>query len=188
MIIGNRGRYRQLNIGAEKATSEILLFLHADTIIPKEALLYIWYFLQNPKVVGGCFKKHWDWNKKQKISKFIKLLNFLWQGFGNWSVQFLKLFPGDNAIFIRKSIFEQLNGYSPMWICEDFDLSKRLRNYGKRAIKYISFPVLTSTRRFEKYGFIRTIRLWFWIYLLWRMGMTQVGLWHYYKRFLSFKN
>jgi rSAM/selenodomain-associated transferase 2 len=187
VIIGTRGRFRQLNIGAKEAISEILLFLHADTIIPKEGLLSIIYFLQSPKIVGGCFKKHWDWNKEQINPKLIKFFNFFWQGFGNWSVNLLKIFPGDNAIFIKKKIFEQMNGYSPMWICEDFDLSKRLKNYGKKVIKYIPFPVSTSTRRFEKSGFIRTIWLWCWIYLLWRIGMTQTGLWHQYKCFLNLK-
>jgi hypothetical protein len=103
-------------------------------------------------------------------------MNYWWQGLGNWLVRLLRTFPGDNAIFVRKRVFEELKGFSYLWICEDFDFIRRLKRYGRKKIRYIGSTVLTSTRRFERYGFFNTIFSWFFIYWLWRLGMPQNSL------------
>ncbi len=176
VIIGPKGRYLQLNSGAKQAKGDILLFLHADTLLPVGAILRILYRLKNPLVIGGGFKKYWNWNTNIKISSFIKFASFWWQGLGNWLVRLLRTFPGDNAIFVRKSIYEELEGFRPLWICEDFDFSRRLKKYGMKRFIYIRSAVLTSTRRYEKYGFFYIILVWFWIYWMWRLGMPQKHL------------
>jgi glycosyltransferase involved in cell wall biosynthesis len=178
------GRYKQLNKGSEIANGDILLFLHADTILPKGAILLIIDRLRNPNVVGGGFKKYWNWNPKVERSPILKFIFYWWQGLGNWLVRLLRTFPGDNAIFIRKSIYEKLNGYRPLWICEDFDFSRRLKKYGKKRFIYIRSAVFTSTRRFVKYGFFHTIMTWFQIYWLWRLGMSQKRLKTKFKNYL----
>ena len=58
VIIGPKGRYLQLNRGAKQASGDILLFLHADTILPKGAIIRIIYRLKNPNIIGGGFKKN----------------------------------------------------------------------------------------------------------------------------------
>jgi len=171
VIIGQPSRYQQLNEGAKIAKGDILFFLHADTILPENAFINLIHKMKNPSKIGGGFKKNWNWNPNIKRTKFLKLMNYLWEGMGNWLVRLLKLFPGDNAIFVRKSIFDELNGYKPLWICEDFDFSYRLKKYGKRKVICIPSAVLTSTRRFEKHGFFKIVFLWFFIYWLWRLGM-----------------
>jgi len=176
VLKGPRGRYLQLNAGAKQANGDILLFLHADTILPKDAIIRIFYRSGDAKVIGGGFKKDWNWNPKVKRSSFLKFVNYWWQGLGNWLVRLLRTFPGDNAIFVRKSIYKEINGFRPLWICEDFDFSRRLKKYGKRRFIYIPSPVLTSTRRYEKHGFFYTNFIWFWIYWLWRLGMSQERL------------
>ncbi len=175
-IIGPKGRPHQLNKGAKNANGEILLFLHADTLLPEGAILQIFNRLQDPNIIGGGFKKYWNWNPKIKRSSFLKFTCFWWQGLGNWLVRLLRTFPGDNALFVRKKIYEALNGYRPLWICEDFDFSHRLKKYGKKRFIYIRSAVLTSTRRYEKSGFYYINLIWFWIYWLWRLGMSQKRL------------
>ena len=176
VVIGSAGRYKQLNAGAKRSKGDVLLFLHADTLLPKGAIIRILYRLRNSDAVGGSFKKYWNWNPKVKRTSFLKFMSFIWQGFGNWLVRLLKSFPGDNAIFVRKEIFNNLNGFRPLWICEDFDYIRRLKKYGKKKVIYIRAAVLTSTRRFERYGFFRLNYMWFWIYWFWRLGMSQERL------------
>jgi rSAM/selenodomain-associated transferase 2 len=183
VIVGTRGRYKQLNEGANASKGDILLFLHADTLLPKGGLLKIYYEMRSSRIVGGGFEKQWSWNPNLKFSKFLQVMNFLWTGFDNWSVRLLKTFPGDNAIFVRKSIYKKLNGFSPLWICEGLDFAKRLRRYKKKNIICIRPAVLTSTRRFEKYGFFKTIFSWFFIYIMWRLGMNQKRLKSFFNKY-----
>ena len=173
LIIGPKGRYLQLNTGAKQAIGDILLFLHADTILPEGAIIRIIYRLKNLNIIGGGFKKDWNWNPMIKRSSFLKFAAFCWQGLGNWLVRLLRTFPGDNAIFVRKSIYEEHKGFRPLWICEDFDFCHRLKKYNKDRFIYIHSAVLTSTRRYEKYGFFYVNFFWFWIYWFWRLGMSQ---------------
>ena len=176
VVIGPKGRFRQLNGGAEQAKGEVLLFLHADTILPEGAIVRILYRLEDPNTIGGGFKKHWNWNPILKRSSFLKFASFWWQGLGNWLVLLLRTFPGDNAIFVRKSIYEEVKGFRSLWICEDFDFSRRLKKYGKKRFIYIHSPVLTSYRKYENYGFFYINLIWFWLYWLWRLGMSQKHL------------
>ncbi len=180
VIISQRGRFRQLNAGAKEATGDILLFLHADTLLPKGAMLKINQEMRNQVNIGGGFKKSWNWGHLVKRSSFLKFITFWWQGLGNWLVRLVKTFPGDNAIFVRKNLIE----FSPMWICEDFDFSRRLKKkYGRKRVRYISSFVKTSTRRYEKYGFLKTNWTWFLIYIYYRLGMSQTGLRHHFKKY-----
>ena len=185
IVHSQKGRYMQLNAGAKASKGDILLFLHADTILPRGAILRIVKRFQDSKVLGGAFKKDWNWSPNITLSNFLNFSVKFWQGFGNWLTQLIKEFPGDNAFFIKREVFDQLNGFSPMWICEDLDLSRRLLKYSKKIernifkkisykkrIAYIRTPVKTSTRRFESYGFFKSVYLWFKIYWLWRAGFS----------------
>ena len=186
VVHSQKGRYKQLNSGVKASKGDILLFLHSDTILPRGAIVRIVRIFQDSKVLGGAFKKHWNWSPNITLSNFLNFSVKFWQGFGNWLTQLIKEFPGDNAFFIKREVFDQLNGFSPMWICEDLDLSRRLLKYSKKIernffkklsykkkIAYIRTPVKTSTRRFETYGFFKSVYLWFKIYWLWRAGFSQ---------------
>ena len=176
VISGPRGRYLQLNNGAKQARGDILLFLHADTLLPRDAIIQILIRLNNPLFIGGAFKKYWNWDPTVKRSSFLKFVSFLWLKYDNWQVSVLKAFPGDNAIFVRKDIFEEINGFRPLWICEDLDFSKRLKKYGKKRSIYIDSAVFTSTRRFERYGFFNVIFTWLRIFWFWRLGLSPGSL------------
>ncbi len=166
------GRYKQLNLGTSASSGDILVFLHADTLLPRDAILQILYELKDPTVIGGGFKKVWRWTPHVKCSRLVNFLMYFWEGFGNWTVHLIKNFPGDNAIFVRRHIFQKLDGFRPLWICEDFDFSRRLSKL-KGQVVYIRSPVKTSARRFEKYGFLKTLFQWFFIYWFWRGGVSQ---------------
>ncbi|MHA1989142.1 MAG: TIGR04283 family arsenosugar biosynthesis glycosyltransferase [Promethearchaeota archaeon] len=186
VVRGPKGRYLQLNNGAKKSRGDILLFLHADTVLPKSAIIQILYRLKDPKIIGGAFKKYWNWNPAVKRSSFLKFASFLWLKYDNWMVGLLRSFPGDNAIFVRKSIFKEINGFRPLWICEDLDFSNRLKKYGKKRSIYIDSVVLTSARRFEKYGFFNVIFIWLRIFWFWRLGMSPKHLRAKFKNYKEF--
>lgn len=138
-------RSYQMNLGAEKAQGEILLFLHGDTILPDNYLELIANILANKKVVAGAFEL--------KIAQ-EKLIFRLVESLVNWRSHLLKLPYGDQGIFLKKEIFQQINGFSNLAIMEDFELIKRLQKLGKIAI--IRTPVKTLARRWEKLGILKT--------------------------------
>lgn len=189
VIIGPRGRYKQLNSGGRESRGNLLLFLHADTLLPEAGIIRIVNTLKDKRYLGGAFLKNWKWSADIERSSFIIFALWFWQKIGNWLVRAFKTFPGDNAMFVRRDVFNALSGYSPMWICEDFDFIKRIKRFCRehpvntsknhefhQKITYVHQAVLTSTRRIENYGFFKTIILWFFIYCFWRLGMTQEQL------------
>jgi glycosyltransferase involved in cell wall biosynthesis len=185
VIVGARGRYRQLNAGARESNGDVLIFLHADTNLPNNAIVRICHKLKDQCIIGGGFKKDWRWSPNVKRTSFLNTMVYSYQRIGNFILKKFKLFPGDNAIFVRKTIYNEVGGFAPMWICEDFDFSLRLKKLTKknschcenkekkRKVVCIDHSVKTSTRRFEKDGFFKTAFLWFFIFWFWRLGMSQ---------------
>ncbi len=143
------GRARQMNEGAKVATGDILCFLHADTTVPN----YI-----DQKILN-------TFNKKKHIWGFfnIRLSGPNWQfRIIEWLINIRSclssIATGDQGIFVDKNTFNKLSGYSEIPLMEDIELSKRLRAITKPAcIK--DTPLLTSSRRWEKHGIIRTVLL-----------------------------
>jgi glycosyltransferase involved in cell wall biosynthesis len=187
IIKSSPSRYLQCNMGASSAKSDNLLFLHSDTFLAPNSLLRVVHFLNDPSFIGGSFSKKWIWSQNYFPSSFIKFAVFIFQGIGNLLSRTFLAYPADNAIFIRKKIFKELNGFNQMWICEGFDMSLRMKNFARKANLttsrfhrykhgiariYIS-RVCTSTRRFEEFGFFPTFFKWVAISLLWRLGMSQ---------------
>jgi glycosyltransferase involved in cell wall biosynthesis len=197
VINAPKGRYKQLNIAAKRATGDILMFLHADTILPKTGILQVAYRLKKDyNLIGGAFKKYWNWPSDVTLTSFIKAWNYFFVGLGNWAIRLDKNPPGDNAIFVRKEIFEKLEGFSEMWILEGFDFSRKMKRYTKKQSKwprfrhnlkriaYIRPAVLTSTRRFETEGFFRVWASWIIIYFFWRiLKMPQFRIRLYFQKY-----
>ncbi|MEM7146574.1 MAG: TIGR04283 family arsenosugar biosynthesis glycosyltransferase [Verrucomicrobiota bacterium] len=140
-------RSKQQNLGAAQAAANILLFLHADTRLPPNALTQITSALNSPRnLVGGAFARFFD-----SPSLLLKLTCKL----AALRSRHFHLFLGDQAIFVRRNIFEKLNGFDEsVTQCEDLDLSLRLRQSGPTTV--LSPPVLTSARRFQKHGPLKT--------------------------------
>jgi glycosyltransferase involved in cell wall biosynthesis len=173
LVLGSPSRYKQLNRGAKSSKGDVLIFLHADTILPKNGIIEILHNLKDQNIIGGAFKKKWKWSPNVKRSQFLRFVSYLWQSTGNWLVRFFKSFPADNAIFVRRKIFQKMNGFSPLWICEGFDFIRRLKKFGRRRVICLLLSVYTSARRFEKYGFFRILFTWFFIYWMWWLGMSS---------------
>lgn len=137
------GRAGQMNRGAEKCGGEVLLFLHGDTILPVRSANRLQSLMaDSPEIVGGGFVRYFD-----SPSLFLKLTCWLAGIRSRWFGVFL----GDQGIFVRRGIFEELGGFNEsLPYGEDLDFSMQMRTAGKTMT--ISPPVLSSARRFEKRG------------------------------------
>ncbi len=145
VFCGQKGRAYQMNQGASIATGDILLFLHADTILPDNYQSIIINTLSNAETIAGAFELHID---SQKFSlRFIETLV-------NWRSHFFSLPYGDQAIFMKASVFQEVGGFTDLPIMEDFELIQRLKKRGKIAIA--SAKVRTSSRRWHKLGVVKT--------------------------------
>jgi rSAM/selenodomain-associated transferase 2 len=142
------GRACQMNAGAAISQGDVLLFLHADTRLPSDARTLIEQALMNPVYLGGRFDVQFEpqtgWGKI--ISRMMNLRS-RWSGIAT----------GDQAIFVRRSTFEQLGGFRDLPIMEDIDFTRRLKRICRMAA--LRSKVVTSYRRWEQCGPIRTIVL-----------------------------
>ena len=150
VLISSQGRAKQQNLGAEACLGDVLLFLHADCRLPPTALNSIHEAMADDRVVGGCFQQRID----------SPGLLFRWIERGNaWRVRLFKLAYGDQAIFVRRTVFEQLGRFPEMRLMEDVFLMKLLR----RAGHFVLLPdcLAVSARRWQRHGVIRqTLRNW----------------------------
>ncbi len=137
-----RGRAVQMNAGARRAAGEVLLFLHADCRLHPEALLYLRRALADPRTVGGTFTLRFDRDRP-----LLRLLAFFTR------LRFRYFHYGDQGIFVRREVFERLEGFREIPLMEDIDFLRRLRRTGRVAL--VPRPVTTSARRFLERGIIR---------------------------------
>ncbi|MEA5574268.1 TIGR04283 family arsenosugar biosynthesis glycosyltransferase [Calothrix sp. UHCC 0171] len=139
------GRASQMNAGALLATGNILLFLHADTQLPPKFDTVVREALKSPGVVAGAF------NLKINASPWsLRLVE--------WGVKvrshLFHLPYGDQAIFIKQEVFEQVGGFPELPIMEDFEMMRRLQRMGR--IQIVPTAVVTSARRWLKKGVFKT--------------------------------
>jgi len=144
VLSSQKGRGVQMNVGAHVAQGETLLFLHADTFLEEGALFEVEKAMQKRNVVGGCLT--------QAIEG--RHLYYRWLEFsGQLRTRWFQVFYGDQAIFVRKEIFDTLRGYPSTPILEDVAFSQRLKRKGKTVI--LPKRVFCSPRRWEKEGKMR---------------------------------
>lgn len=141
VIESERGRAVQMNSGANHCTGEVLLFLHADSQLPPEGLLQVERVLANPSIVGGTFMLRFD-----SPGFLLRMITFFTR------FKFRYFHYGDQGIFVRRSIFEQLKGFEEIPFMEDVDFLRRLRKTGQLAL--LKQPVTTSARRFLEHGIL----------------------------------
>lgn len=157
-----KGRSCQMNNGALNAKGKVLLFLHADTSLPEETLDLVRECLKDPKIAGGAFDLEF---KSDKL--FFKIIGKC----ASIRSRISRIPFGDQAIFIRKTVFEKLGGYRYLPIMEDVDLMKRLKKESY-TIKLLKPAVKTSPRRWEENGYFRTTFLNIIIQVLFRFGFS----------------
>jgi rSAM/selenodomain-associated transferase 2 len=139
------GRGGQLREGAAVAKGEVVLLLHADTWLPSEAGHAILNCLRDQRVVGGGFWKQFRersiWMAGSRIRCALRMM------VGGTVL-------GDQAIFVRKDVLEEIGGIPDLPLMEEFELCRRLRKRGKLVLA--SATVQTSARRFLEHGILRT--------------------------------
>lgn len=158
IIHGPRGRASQMNTGAALANSDILVFLHADTQLPHNARQVVANAMDDPRCVGGRFDVRFprDTGYAWMVSRLMNLRS-RWSG----------IFTGDQTMFVRRSVFEELGGFADIPLMEDIEFSRRLKRVG--TIVSLRAKVITSFRRWEQHGPLRTIvamwtlRAWYWL-------------------------
>ena len=164
------GRARQMNEGAKASRGDILLFLHADTQVVEEAPRIIKSTLANPAVVGGRFDVRFD--TRSGWGRIISTLM-------NWRSRTSGIATGDQAIFVRRHIFEQLGGFADIPLMEDIDFSRRLKRAGSTVA--LRQTVTTSFRRWEQQGPLHTILLMWTLRFLYWAGVNPSRLNRWYK-------
>ncbi|MGQ0682303.1 TIGR04283 family arsenosugar biosynthesis glycosyltransferase [Bradyrhizobium sp.] len=150
-----RGRASQMNAGARRAHGTELLFLHADTILPDDAMAQIEAVFHEPRHVWGRFDVQFQSNLK-----LLSLVGFLM----NARSRFTGIATGDQAIFVRRAAFEQLGGFPEIALMEDIALSRELKRLAPPVC--LRSKITTSGRRWEQNGAIRTILL------MWRLRLA----------------
>ncbi len=134
-------RAYQQNLGAEAARGEAVLFLHADTRLPENALRQVRRALEEGRAAGGGFERTFD-----SSSRFLRWTCALAAHRGRRVGWFL----GDQALFVRRTVFEQIGGFRLLRAFEDYDLCRRLKRCGRMVC--VSPPVVSSARRFTREG------------------------------------
>ena len=153
-----RGRARQMNAGAAVANGDILLFLHADTTLPPAA----------NQLIAQAIADGADWGRFDvRISG-----NSIWfpiiAAFMNQRSRLTGIATGDQAIFVKRSVFEQVGGFPDLPLMEDIVLSQRLKHLSRQAC--LRAKATTAGRRWEKHGVLRTILTMWWLRLRFFFG------------------
>lgn len=150
-LLSAKGRGRQLNLGASRATGEVLVFLHADTVLPPTAFTRIAGVMEDEGCVGGAFDLTID--ARRMAFRVIETVASL-------RSRCTRIPYGDQALFIRASSFRDLGGFRNFPIMEDVDLMQRIKRDGGRIV-IIREAVTTSARRWEAEGPVfGTLRNW----------------------------
>lgn len=169
LLAGSRGRARQMNAGASQASGDALAFVHADTIVLATFARDIAAALANGRVAGGRFDVAFDVRDRalDVIAAMISLRS-----------RIARSATGDQAIFVRREVFERLGGYADIELCEDVDFARRMRRAG--GVVCLRSRVITSSRRWRHDGIVRTIvKMWI-IKSLFLAGVSPAWLKRHY--------
>jgi rSAM/selenodomain-associated transferase 2 len=166
------GRGPQQNAGARAARGDILLFLHADTTLPPDAFTLVRQALAAPSLAGGAFSLRYA--EATPGLRFVAAAANLRSG--------LTRAPyGDQAIFVRRAVFEDLGGFRDWPLMEDLEFMTRLRRAGLR-IRILAMPVRTSGRRQLREGLVRCTLRNLVLRLLYHLGVRADVLAALYRR------
>jgi rSAM/selenodomain-associated transferase 2 len=170
IFTGAKGRAQQMNLGAKGANGNILFFLHADSKLPKHWFGKINSISRTNEVGGGFYIRF-------ESDKFIfRLIEFR---SNQLRVKFTKTFFGDQGIFVKKDIFNSINGF-PASFLEDVLFSNKLKNFGK--VKTIKDKLTSSPRRYLDNGILKTTWIYFVVMLMYHMKYAPEMILETYKR------
>ncbi|MEA2220110.1 MAG: hypothetical protein QOJ35_2736, partial [Solirubrobacteraceae bacterium] len=163
------GRAAQLNAAARAAAGDVLVFLHADSRLPRDAYASLAEAWRAPAVAGGNFALRFDGG-----GAFERVLGAVYalqrrHGF----------YYGDSSVWVRRETFERLGGYREIAIMDDYDFVRRLQRSG--ATRCLPGPATTSGRRWRAIGIPRTVLAWFLIRWLYVAGVSPARLQRLYR-------
>ncbi len=147
VIAAPRGRGAQMNAGAAIARGEVLLFLHADTRLPRDADRLVLDGLAWSKAKWGHFAVRIEGHRLLAVVAAAM----------NWRARLSAIATGDRAIFVRRETFARIGGFPDIALMEDIALSRKLKRISPPLALHAR--VTTSGRRWAKYGLVRTILL-----------------------------
>lgn len=161
----SKGRARQMNHGAEESSGDILWFVHSDSIVSVDSLGKIKETIDKGYIGGGFQLYFYDMDTL--FMRYIAKTS-------NMRAKYLQLIFGDQGIFVKKDIFEKMNGYKDIELMEDWDFSRRLHKMGK--VKMVESKIGTSARRFSSGGQLKTFLFMQKIRLLYLIGKSPSEL------------
>jgi rSAM/selenodomain-associated transferase 2 len=170
VVLSPRGRAAQMNAGAAATTSDVVLFLHADSRLPGGTAALIRGVLEDPLVGAGAFRMRF--NAPGLYFRFITTLAHARAWW--WGITL-----GDQAIFARRDLFARLRGYREFPILEDLDFADRARRAAR--FRILKAEVLTSARRWQQKGRLRTSLSNWAILFLYRLGAPPGWLGRLYR-------
>lgn len=170
LLISKPGRALQMNIGAELAKGDVLVFLHADTQLPDAA----------DTLIIDAINQGQQWGRFNVRLSGQHILFRVIEIMMNWRSCLTGIATGDQVIFVQRAVFEQVGAYPEIKLMEDVELSKRLKSFGKPAC--IKQRVITSSRKWEKNGIIKTVMLMWRLRLLYFFGTSPDKLFSQYDR------
>ncbi len=153
IIDAPRGRAAQMNAGALHATSTNILFLHADTVLPDNAIA----------LIDNGLQAH-AWGRFDITLTGTHPMLRVIATMMNWRSRVSGIATGDQAIFVRRNVFDQLGGFAPIALMEDIELCSRLKKISAPAC--LKQRVISSGRRWQRHGVWRTI------WLMWRLRLA----------------
>jgi rSAM/selenodomain-associated transferase 2 len=163
------GRAEQMQAGVRMAHGDVFWFLHADT----DLLYSVNDYLDDIRSVTSA---GWGrFNIALSNDKFIyKVIGYAI----NLRSRISGIATGDQGIFINRELFQYIGGFRQQPLMEDIQISRDLLRRGRPAV--IKRILMTSARRWERRGVLRTILLMWWLRLLYFMGVSPVTLRQYY--------
>lgn len=159
-----------LNHAASVATGDVLLFLHADTSVPDGAAASITRALEPADVIGGAFRLRLDHPSRMAAVVAFNV---------NLRSSLLNTVFGDQAMFVRREVFQRAGGFMDWGVMEDLEILGRLRRHGRMVL--LDDTVVTSARRHEKNGWMATIGTIWIMTLLHRLGVSGHAMIRWYK-------
>ena len=165
-----RGRARQMHVGALVAHADILLFLHVDVELPDGAM----------EAVRAAVRQGHLWGRFDVRLSGRNFLFRIIEHMMNWRSAVTGIATGDQAIFVRRDVYRMLGGYAWIDLMEDIEFSRRLKWVGRPARLYV--PVRVSARRWEEKGILRTVLLMWTLRFLYWAGVSPKRLARWYSR------
>lgn len=168
VVVAPRHRALQLNAAAKVARGEAFLFLHADIAVPPATIEALHEALQDRNLIGGNFQIVFA--GASFVERFFTWAYRVRRPFG--------IYYGDSGIFVRRRVFEQLEGFKAIPIMDDYEFVRRLERAGRTAC--LKPALVVSDRRWRVQGLLPTLTSWVWIQTLYSLGVPARYLARWY--------